>query len=713
VSSRIAERPLGAWLGGQRGLAAARASERGRRPSRGAARGAAPGAAIARAMDPLELEHVIGFGGDTRRVVALHPRDADVCLVGMGCNVVVQDLRDDHAQHFLQGHDEAVSALAVSRAGTFCASGQRGSRRHAVPEADVIVWDLSHRAEVYRLKGMRGSVVSLAFSDDEIFLAGAGADGSMMIWDMQTGEVVFGIPAGHGASSAMVVNTLVWGPPVAGVSSRRPNYVLYASVGHDVRSFLLSYSVGNMQYQMEQARFKLPAGMVREYTDGCLNPDRSAMLLCTSIGDVGVYRVDSLVYRASLPVCSGGARAICSAGPYVFVGGGDGTVKRLSGGGCEWRLDAELAVAGAVTSLCGWGDASASGGAAGGALRLLVGTDAGQISVVDGARMQVQRVVQSETSPLVAVSFRAGNSIRFATLNAAGLARVWDLSDYSVVAEGQSPRGDAGHALLYDDVEDEVLVGSASGALRAYRARRGPEGGARCWEVPRAHRDGVSAICSTRLFYATGGLAGGVRLWSRSSKAQLFEFADHVGKPVTGLVPDVKHAHLLHSCGADRLVFTYDLKKERRMAQHAWRGGHLTGLTQRLDSEQELITAGADGRLLSWDFDVPEPVAQVTANGHVQEQQSAAFTGVMVSPVSGRFVAACATDARLRVWSLSTGRLVACSPPNGFNEVTALSWSPDEKQIVTVGRDRCICVWNFYGDALPVLEEKAGEKRRI
>lgn len=33
------------------------------------------------------------------------------------------------------------------------------------------------------------------------------------------------------------------------------------------------------------------------------------------------------------------------------------------------------------------------------------------------------------------------------------------------------------------------------------------------------------------------------------------------------------------------------------------------------------------------------------------------------------------------------------------DDVAALCWSPDEKQVLSVGDDCCICVWNFYGEA--------------
>jgi len=30
--------------------------------------------------------------------------------------------------------------------------------------------------------------------------------------------------------------------------------------------------------------------------------------------------------------------------------------------------------------------------------------------------------------------------------------------------------------------------------------------------------------------------------------------------------------------------------------------------------------------------------------------------------------------------------------------VTAAHFSPDGKQVVSVGKDCCICVWNFFGE---------------
>ncbi|GBG27510.1 WD repeat-containing protein 1 [Hondaea fermentalgiana] len=598
-------------------------------------------------MDPVELEHVIGFSGEHSKVLCGHPKNADLCLMGMGCNVVIQDLRDDHNQRFLQGHDETVSVVAVSAKGTLAASGQEGSRRMAIPEAQVIVWDLAQQVDVYRLKGIRQTAVCLAFSGDEVFLAGSGRDGTLYVWDMQTGEII----ASLGLGSGLVPTALEWGPARRVEGSRRPEYVLYATVGPQVLSFQLRYSVGNMQYEVSKLPFRLPAGLIREYLDVC---------------------------------------HMCAAGVYVFVGGGDGTIKRLTGRGAEWRLDAEMSVFGSVTNL------SASGSE-----RVLVGTSEGRCYELDVATLKVLREFQSETASVVAVAFKASCSIRFATLNAAGMVRVWDLSDYSVVTQAQPRHRDVGTCLAFDDVASEVIVGFASGAVRAWREVKS-DAAPLSWEIATAHRDGVSSVCATQLYYATGGLRGGVRLWARSSRAQLFEFSDHVGRAVTSVLPDCRAAHLLHSCGEDRSIFTYDLKKERRMVQHQipQQGGVPSSMTQRLDSENELITASSDGRICTWDFDLDQLVSEVSVHG----SKALGFTAVRVSPGDGAFLAAAATDGRVRVWALSSGRLLATSAGNTVRGIQDLAWSPDQKQLVAVASDKCIAVWNVY------LDDDAGDE---
>jgi WD40 repeat protein len=93
-------------------------------------------------------------------------------------------------------------------------------------------------------------------------------------------------------------------------------------------------------------------------------------------------------------------------------------------------------------------------------------------------------------------------------------------------------------------------------------------------------------------------------------------------------------------------------------------------MTQRLDSEQELITCDSNGRLLFWDCDVPEPVQALQSPSRMQMKCAE------VSP-TGRYLAICG-DFLVTVFDLARGiRLIAQG--HGHSEpVTALQWSPDE-----------------------------------
>ena len=90
-------------------------------------KGAAPLADAADSVNPLELEHVVGFSGRWKNTLACHPTSDAVFVSALGAAVVVGDITDPHQQVFLRGHDGEVSVVAVSPTGSLIASGQVGS----------------------------------------------------------------------------------------------------------------------------------------------------------------------------------------------------------------------------------------------------------------------------------------------------------------------------------------------------------------------------------------------------------------------------------------------------------------------------------------------------------------------------------------------------------------------------------------------------------
>jgi len=95
-----------------------------------------------------------------------------------------------------------------------------------------------------------------------------------------------------------------------------------------------------MQYSLKQGNVQLPnTGLIRNYTVSLITGD--TLLLGTSSGEVCIFSVSSRIYRAAMPIASNGLMAIAAVDDVIYVGGGDGKVKRLNIGGGKWTLTHE------------------------------------------------------------------------------------------------------------------------------------------------------------------------------------------------------------------------------------------------------------------------------------------------------------------------------------------------------------------------------------
>jgi hypothetical protein len=66
------------------------------------------------------------------------------------------------------------------------------------------------------------------------------------------------------------------------------------------------------------------------------------MLLCgTTSGEICIFSVFSSIYRASMPVSSNGIICGTVEGVNLYVGGGDGKLRKLSMATGQWTLSHE------------------------------------------------------------------------------------------------------------------------------------------------------------------------------------------------------------------------------------------------------------------------------------------------------------------------------------------------------------------------------------
>lgn len=214
------------------------------------------------------------------------------------------------------------------------------------------------------------------------------------------------------------------------------------------------------------------------------------------------------------------------------------------------------------------------------------------------------------------------------------------------------------------------------------------------WSIPDAHSarsGGVTALALShnQRFVVTGGGDARVRVWDMRSREMVSAFVEH-GGPITGVCVYRDDAHVL-SCSTDKSFMCWDLRKESRISQHTQRSGavHAIGISR----DQSLVmTAGQEGKLQMWDLREAAPVLSI-APVHGSDGGHAL---TLACGNTRDVVATGGTDGVVRLWDIrASGKSLAeCAGHSG--DVRKVAWSPDDKQIVSVGNDGAILLWNVY-----------------
>ncbi|KAL3875946.1 hypothetical protein ACJMK2_033846 [Sinanodonta woodiana] len=140
----------------------------------------------------LEIDSIIGLNGKVHGGMKVHPNRQHL-IFPLGCAVVIEDI-STNKQESLWGHTDYVTCIGVSNSGKYIASGQR---THMGFKAEVIIWDYEKRKAIHALTLHKVKVEAVAFSPNDLYLATLGGkdDGSVVIWNVATGESICGHPA--------------------------------------------------------------------------------------------------------------------------------------------------------------------------------------------------------------------------------------------------------------------------------------------------------------------------------------------------------------------------------------------------------------------------------------------------------------------------------------------------------------------------------------
>jgi WD40 repeat protein len=242
----------------------------------------------------------------------------------------------------------------------------------------------------------------------------------------------------------------------------------------------------------------------------------------------------------------------------------------------------------------------------------------------------------------------------------------------------------AGHPTGLAVSSDFVVSGWEDGRLRCHDAEAAEE----LWKIEDAHASGVTSLLMSNnsRFVVSGGGLGDVRVWELRSRELVMHLKEHSG-PVTSLAMYDDDVHVL-SCSRDKSFLCWDLRKEKRISSHTQRMGAINDIA--ISRDQSLVfTVGQERKLTYWDLREPHPVQVIDAPHGEAEATCIAVANNMDIVATG------GADQSVRVWDIRSSRLLSEGVGHS-GPLRDLSFSPDDRQLMTVGDDSCIFVWNMY-----------------
>lgn len=159
-----------------------------------------------------------------------------------------------------------------------------------------------------------------------------------------------------------------------------------------------------------------------------------------------------------MPISNNGVLSIAVGGDYIFVGSGDGKIKKIYVADGKWNLTNEAHLDSKVMSICLSIDQK----------ELVVGTIGGKIYRVLENDLSFLLHTDSHTGAISDLSFSPKRSDQFLSIDQNGCIKVWDLSEYKSVFTANPTKQAVGTSCFVSIDDDSMVTGWSDGFIRCF-----------------------------------------------------------------------------------------------------------------------------------------------------------------------------------------------------------------------------------------------------
>ncbi|XP_053310115.1 cilia- and flagella-associated protein 52 [Spea bombifrons] len=603
----------------------------------------------------LELESIIGFNGHISSGLISHP-DREHLIYPLGCTVIIESVQK-RKQHFLQGHTNNVSCVAVSKSGKYLASGQV---TYMGFKADIVLWDYIKKEACAKLTLHKVKVEALAFSPSERYLVSLGGqdDGSVVLWDVAKREAICG-------------------SPVAALSSGHALTIAFSNNSDDI--FVTGGNATLRVWELDLPNRKLRptecqmGQLKRVVTCLAVAEDDSCFYCGTSTGDILKMNTKTKLLnsygpqkdRFSLGVT---ALTLLKTGEFL-VGSGDGKLSLCKGPNFKAIKSVQLQGSVSSISLRGQGH------------QFFVGTAQSQLYRFTYPEFKEELIFTCHSEAINDIVFPFGTSELFATCSKNDI-RVWHNTSQKELLRITVPNMTC---LAIEFMRDGKSIISAwnDGKIRAFT----PESGRLMYTIENAHSMGVTAIAPTNdcKRIISGGGEGQMRVWEvGKDRCRLVESMKEHKSAVTCIKVKSNNRECL-TASSDGTCIIWDIvrfvRKQMILANTLFR------CVSYHPEEFQFITSGTDRKIGYWE------VFDGSAIRELDGSMSGAINAMDISNDGAHFVTG-GDDRLLKVWDYSEGDVTHVGIGHS-SSISQLKICPFSKCIISVSTDGAILRWKY------------------